>query len=60
MSNNLDPDQGQRFVGPDLGQNCSQWLSADSKSHRYQGKSLDYTESYPEGPDSLVLRPQIL
>ena len=29
MSNNLDPDQAQHFVGPDLGPNCLQWLSAD-------------------------------
>ena len=24
MSNNLDPDQARRFVGPDLGPNCFQ------------------------------------
>ena len=29
MSNSLDPDQARRFVGPDLGQNCLQRLSAD-------------------------------
>ena len=29
MSNRLDPDQDQRFVGPDLGPNCFQNLSAD-------------------------------
>ena len=29
MSNSLDPDQARLFVGPDLGPNCWQRLSAD-------------------------------
>ena len=29
MSNSLDSDQAQHFVGPDLGPNCLQRLSAD-------------------------------
>ena len=29
VSNSLDPDQAQHFVGPDLGPNCLQKLSAD-------------------------------
>ena len=33
MSISLDPDQDQHFVGPDLGPNCLQMLSADNKSH---------------------------
>ena len=33
VSNSLDPDQARRFVGPDLGPNCLQRLSADDKSH---------------------------
>ena len=47
-SNGLDPDQDRRFVGPDLGPNCLQRLSADDKSRIYQGKErvsgryLDY------------------
>ena len=33
MSNSLeDPDQAQRFVGPDLVRNCLQKLSADDTS----------------------------
>ena len=28
MSNSLDPDQAQHFVGPDLGLTCLQRLSA--------------------------------
>ena len=28
-SNNIDPDQARRFVGPDLGQNYLKRLSAD-------------------------------
>ena len=31
MSNNLDPDQARHFVGPDLGPNCLQRLSAEKK-----------------------------
>ena len=30
MSNGLDPDQVRCFVGPDLGPNCLQKLSADN------------------------------
>ena len=29
MSNRLDPDQVQHFVGPDLGPNCLQKFTAD-------------------------------
>ena len=31
VPNSLDPDQVRRFVGPDLGLNCLQRLSADDK-----------------------------
>ena len=31
VSNSLDPDQARHFVGPDLGPNCLQRLSADNK-----------------------------
>ena len=34
MSNSLDPDQAQRFVGPDLGPNCLQRLSTDDTSRQ--------------------------
>ena len=30
VSNSLDPDQAQHFVGPDLGPNCLKNLSADN------------------------------
>ena len=40
MSNNLDPDQAGLFVGPDLGPNCSQSLSADDT---LVGKELSTT-----------------
>ena len=29
MANSLDPDQARHFIGPDLGPNCLQRLSAD-------------------------------
>ena len=32
VSNYLDPDQDRHFVGPDLGSNCLQRLSAEDKS----------------------------
>ena len=32
VSNSLDPDQGPRSVGPDLGPNCLQRLSARANS----------------------------
>ena len=32
VSNSLDPDEARRFVGPDLGPNCLQTLSADDTS----------------------------
>ena len=34
MSNRLDPDQARHFVGPDLGPNCLQKLSADDNSRK--------------------------
>ena len=41
MSNSLNPDQAQRSVGPDLGQNCLQRFSADNTSRqRGAGKEL--------------------
>ena len=39
VPNSLDPDQTQQFVGPDLGPNCLQRLSADDKSVHWQPKS---------------------
>ena len=34
VSNGLEPDQDRQNVGPDLGPNCLQRLSADDKSCR--------------------------
>ena len=39
MSNGLHPDQDRRSVGPDLGSNRSQMLSADDKIRRLQVES---------------------
>ena len=39
MSNSLDPDQARHFVGPDLGPNCLQRVSADDKSCHQRLKS---------------------
>ena len=42
VSNSLDPDQDRRSVGPDLGPNCLQKLSADNTS-RQRVKSTNST-----------------
>ena len=34
MSNSLDPDQARHLVGPDLGLNCLENLSADDTSRQ--------------------------
>ena len=34
VSNSLDPDQAQYFVGPDLGSKCLQWLSDEASIGR--------------------------
>ena len=41
VSNSLDPDQARHFVGPDLGPNCLQRLSADNKSRPLAGKEFN-------------------
>ena len=42
MSNSLDPDQDRHFMGPDLGLNCLQRLSADDKSPLARKELLGY------------------
>ena len=39
VSNSLDPDQARQNVGPDLGQNCLQWLLVDTT---LVGKELQF------------------
>ena len=39
VSSSLDPDQARQIVGPDLGLNCLQRLSADDKSRGKLEKS---------------------
>ena len=40
MSNSLDPDQARHFVGPDLGPDCLQRLSADIEGKELNTKQL--------------------
>ena len=40
VSNSLDPDQDRHFVGPDLGPNCLQRLSADISGKELNKKQL--------------------
>ena len=42
MSNILDPDQAWQFVGPGLGPNCLQSLSADDiRRQRVNGENFN-------------------
>ena len=45
VSNGLDPDQDQHCVGPDLGPNYLQRLSAGDRSLRYQLQAKSSTSS---------------
>ena len=54
VSNSLDPDQDRHNVGPDLGPNCLQRLSADDKSRFSARRELkltfyDKTHAYMHG-----------
>ena len=40
VSNSLDPDQARHYVGPDLGPNCLQRLSADIAGKELNTKQL--------------------
>ena len=40
VSNSLDPDQARHYVGPDLGPNCLQRLSADTAGRELNTKQL--------------------
>ena len=42
VSNGLDPDQDICSVGPDLGPNCLQTLSADDKKSTQARKELNF------------------
>ena len=51
MSNSLDPDQAQHFVGLDLGPNCLQSLSAEETSRQaLEVCSLVQNDSFPIFP----------
>ena len=41
MSNGLDQDQDQHFVGPDLGPNCLRKLSEDDKTGASIGERVN-------------------
>ena len=46
MSNILDPDQARHFVGPNLGPNCLEMLSADNTSkQRFNSIALRMVKS---------------
>ena len=46
VSNSLDPGQAQHSVGPDLGPNCLQWLSADDKTSPAWKELFQFTIVY--------------
>ena len=60
MSNSLGPDQARRFVGPDLGPNSLQRLSADDASRaniiaQVQGRRVWHSRKVIHSVSSLVL-----
>ena len=46
MSNSLDPGQGRHFVGPDVGLNCLQKLSAEDTSGQKVNRGPKYNLEY--------------
>ena len=42
MSNSLDPGQARHLVGPDLGPNCLQILSADDTSRQRANAGIKF------------------
>ena len=54
LSNSLDPDQAGHFVGPDLGLNCLQRLSADDR-RRQSIQELFTTSKNPTLPLALFI-----
>ena len=51
ISNGLEPDQGRHCVGPDLGPNCLQRLSADNK----EGKEFTVPEHLGTGDKNISI-----
>ena len=49
MSNCLDPDHDRHSVGPDLGPNCLQRLSADDKKVAASKEEVKRTYQYNSG-----------
>ena len=59
VSNSLDPDQDRRSVGPNLGPNCLQRLSADDKSGRLVSTYLTMNTSCISGWNSDPIQPSV-
>ena len=57
VSNSLDPDQAQCFVGPDLDPNCLQKFSADNTRRQRFKLYFQIQLVGPIGPDVLELLP---
>ena len=63
MSNGLDPGQDRRYVGPDLGPNCLQRLSADDKmlakkefrSYQYQDYKFKGLNAVFKAKSSIII-----
>ena len=48
MPNSLDPDQARLLVGPDLGPNCLQRLSADGTSRPNNTLALSFADKHAQ------------
>ena len=46
VSNSLDPDHAQHFVGPDLGSNCLQRLSADMVGKELNTRLISFGSNF--------------
>ena len=57
MSNSLDPDQARQFVGPDLGPNCLNRLSADDTSRQRVMQASLNCENHTFNPCSVLSPP---
>ena len=56
VSNSLYPDQARRFVGPDLGPNCLQWLSpGDTCCQRVKCIQIQGLEAKPDDVTTAII-----
>ena len=61
VANSLDPDQARHLVGPDLGPNCLQKLSAEEDTSRQRvNMLLNFLVTVKVVPHECVIRTDLL